>query len=84
MSNLLLISDSRGRGLEGPINRYCDTLNVPGHFRVIYVPGGRIVQLAQVAETYLRSHSCDLVFFMGGVNNLSVKHLSGKISPVLV
>ena len=76
----LLIIDSRGRNIEPLLDHFIILLGADAKFSVLMKVGARIHELVYVALHLLQSHSFDMIFFMGGVNNLSCKH-SRCITP---
>ena len=48
---------------------------------VISISGAKIEKLNYYAESHFVHRQFDMIYFFAGVNNLSTKHKSGKISP---
>ena len=78
----LVIADSRGRDMTQRINYFCQQLDTKCTFEVITVPGARLDKLAYTADCHLTKTKYDLVYLFGGVNNLTEKHSSGRITPI--
>ena len=73
----LVLTDSRGNGLQERI----DKLNPPEYMEVDDRKGATLSQLIEIAEDYLPKHPFDILYVVGGVNDITTKDkATGKIS----
>ena len=80
MNRYLLITDSRGNDLEGRLNTECKGLDIDLSFKVLILSGRNIENMLKDAEDHLKNHTYSGIYFMGGVNNLTLKHCSKRIT----
>ena len=85
-TRILIVSDSRGYGLEAKIKHGLITQGpeIPIHIDFMYKGGLTIEGIVRLLDQSLNPNSelYDYIYVFGGVNNLSVKHKSGKITAV--
>ena len=80
---LLILCDSRGAHLQ-PLLTYQLEIQRIGNvtFQISHYPGATIEVMVEREIPKLKVDQYDLIYVMGGVCNLSYKHLSKRLSPV--
>ena len=76
----LIVIDSRGAEMEDELRACAKDLPIDITYVVLY--GARIQKLTNEAIKLSLLNDYDLVLILGGVNNLSHKHSSGRITPI--
>ena len=83
--HVLLLADSRTVSLQQLLENQLTLPNTENVIiEVIAIKGAKIETLTHYATTNLTTSQYDLIYLLAGVNNLSVKHNSGKLSPVFL
>ena len=84
ITRVLLLGDSRCKGLCDKIKAKVATLgpDIPIYTEGVHQGGLQIFDLLDLLKAYYRSQDgkYNFLYFLGGINNLSEKHSSGKIT----
>ena len=65
-----------------PLQIIAKKSDLPYNIDLNYKRGATIELMMDIAEEYLKKRPIDQAYFFVGVNNLTVKHLSGKVTGV--
>ena len=78
--NILLITDSRGHGMDKALNNVTLHMAPNLQFDVFHKGGANINSVIPYAIQHARNKSFDQVYFAIGVNDLTTLHTKGKVT----
>ena len=79
--SILVTMDSRGKTFDQRLPHICEYMDLNVNIETLILSGVSIESAADDTLYYLNGRMVDLIILLAGVNNLSVKHTNGHITP---